>query len=280
MNLHFLNTETGYYPESFASFRYYNPALSQWLSTDPLAEKYPGISPYTYTADNPVMLTDRDGREPDDPPLTIMKVRRNRASNLGPGYVRNNGKRFHAGHDLYAPVGTPVHSVLKGKIIKVGHSKSYGKYITIQHKIKKEILFIAKDGSEYRYQVNIITYSFYAHLSETKVKEGQNVEAGNIIGKTGTTGNAFSGKGGLDEHLHFEYGTSLRKGGSMMLARSGLLNPNEAYGTIEINSLNPKGNQTNTGVVIKQYDTSHNLITKTVYPKPNSDDYTKYYYSR
>ena len=25
------------------------------------AEKYPGISPYTYTADNPVMLTDREG---------------------------------------------------------------------------------------------------------------------------------------------------------------------------------------------------------------------------
>ena len=63
MNLHFLNTETGYYPESFASFRYYNPALSQWLSTDPLAEKYPGMSPYTHTADNPVMLTDPDGRE-------------------------------------------------------------------------------------------------------------------------------------------------------------------------------------------------------------------------
>ena len=42
---------------------YYNPTLSQWLSTGPLAEKYPGISPYTYTADNPVMLTDPDGRE-------------------------------------------------------------------------------------------------------------------------------------------------------------------------------------------------------------------------
>ncbi len=35
---------------------YYNPTLSQGFSTDPLAEKYPGISPYTYTADNPVML--------------------------------------------------------------------------------------------------------------------------------------------------------------------------------------------------------------------------------
>ena len=44
--------------------RYYNPALSQWLSIGLLAEKYPGISPYTYTADNPVMLTDREGKDP------------------------------------------------------------------------------------------------------------------------------------------------------------------------------------------------------------------------
>jgi len=41
---------------------YYNPFLPQWLSTtDPLAEKYPNFSPYTYTADNPVMLVDPKG---------------------------------------------------------------------------------------------------------------------------------------------------------------------------------------------------------------------------
>ncbi len=60
-----LDMETGYYygvyPDNFGSARYYNPTLSQWLSTDPLAEKYPGMSPYTYTADNPVMLVDPTG---------------------------------------------------------------------------------------------------------------------------------------------------------------------------------------------------------------------------
>ena len=30
---------------------------------DPLADKYPGLSPYTYCADNPVKLVDPDGRE-------------------------------------------------------------------------------------------------------------------------------------------------------------------------------------------------------------------------
>ena len=42
--------------------RYYNPRISRFYATDPLAEKYPGMSPYTYTADNPVMLVDPDGR--------------------------------------------------------------------------------------------------------------------------------------------------------------------------------------------------------------------------
>ncbi len=31
---------------------------------DPLAEKYPGLSPYNYTANNPVMLVDPDGKVP------------------------------------------------------------------------------------------------------------------------------------------------------------------------------------------------------------------------
>ena len=34
-----------------------------WLSVDPLADKYPGISPYAYCAWNPVKLVDPDGAE-------------------------------------------------------------------------------------------------------------------------------------------------------------------------------------------------------------------------
>ena len=36
--------------------RYYNPRISRFYAIDPLAEKYPGFSPYAYTADNPVMI--------------------------------------------------------------------------------------------------------------------------------------------------------------------------------------------------------------------------------
>ena len=34
-----------------------------WLSVDPLADKYPSMSPYMYCAGNPVMLVDPDGQE-------------------------------------------------------------------------------------------------------------------------------------------------------------------------------------------------------------------------
>ncbi len=46
-----------------ASARHYNSDLSIWLSVDPLADKYPGVSPYTYCANNPVRLVDPNGKQ-------------------------------------------------------------------------------------------------------------------------------------------------------------------------------------------------------------------------
>ena len=43
--------------------RHYNSTLSIWLSVDPMSDKYPGTSPYTYCANNPVRLVDPNGRE-------------------------------------------------------------------------------------------------------------------------------------------------------------------------------------------------------------------------
>ena len=37
--------------------------MGHWLSVDPLADKYPGISPYAYCAWNPIKFVDPDGRE-------------------------------------------------------------------------------------------------------------------------------------------------------------------------------------------------------------------------
>ena len=45
------------------SERHYNAALSIWLSVDPMSDKYPSTSPYTYCANNPVRLVDPNGED-------------------------------------------------------------------------------------------------------------------------------------------------------------------------------------------------------------------------
>ncbi len=53
-----LDEETGLY---YYGARYYDPKVSMWLSVDRYAHKYPGMSPYNYTAGNPINLVDIKG---------------------------------------------------------------------------------------------------------------------------------------------------------------------------------------------------------------------------
>ena len=57
------DVETGL---SYFGSRYYNSDLSIWLSVDPMASKYPSLSPYVYCANNPVKLVDPNGEEIGD----------------------------------------------------------------------------------------------------------------------------------------------------------------------------------------------------------------------
>ena len=55
------DSETGF---SYFGARYYDSdILTGWLSVDPMADKYPSISPYAYCAWNPVKLVDPDGED-------------------------------------------------------------------------------------------------------------------------------------------------------------------------------------------------------------------------
>ena len=58
------DAETGY---GYSGARYMDHELmTMWLSVDPMADKYPSISPYAYCTWNPVKLVDPDGCMIDD----------------------------------------------------------------------------------------------------------------------------------------------------------------------------------------------------------------------
>ena len=84
---------------------------------------------------------------------------------------------YHSGIDVAANKGTNIYAAIGGEVIKATTENAYGKYIMIQTD-------------------NIITV--YAHCSEIKVKQGQKVKQGDLIGKVGSTGWATG------PHLHFE----------------------------------------------------------------------------
>ena len=63
------DSETGF---SYFGARYYDSdILTSWLSVDPMADKYPSLSPYNYCAWNPIRLVDPDGRKMNEPPFDL-----------------------------------------------------------------------------------------------------------------------------------------------------------------------------------------------------------------
>ena len=63
--------------------RYYHSTLSIWLSVDPMSDKYPSMSPYTYCGNNPVRLVDEDGREIDEWDFNIVTGQLTRVGDRG-----------------------------------------------------------------------------------------------------------------------------------------------------------------------------------------------------
>jgi len=88
-------------------------------------------------------------------------------------------RKFHPGLDFSAPIGTAVYSTGDGKVIEVKKSRrGYGNKIIIDH------------GYGYK--------TMYAHLNKFKVKKGERVKRGQVIGYIGNTGKSTA------PHLHYE----------------------------------------------------------------------------
>ncbi len=86
--------------------------------------------------------------------------------------------RFHEGIDLRAATGTRVYASRPGRVIFAGRRGGYGKIVGIEHE-------------------NDFT-TWYGHLSRIRVKVGQWISQGKVIGLSGNTGISTG------PHLHFE----------------------------------------------------------------------------
>jgi len=84
----------------------------------------------------------------------------------------------HTGQDYAAPTGTPVVAVGDGVITFAGWDGAYGNAVHILH----------SGGAA----------TWYAHLSQIQSRPNHRVQAGQVIGLVGSTGNATG------PHLHFE----------------------------------------------------------------------------
>lgn len=89
-----------------------------------------------------------------------------------------NRTAFHSGMDFAASSGTLVRSAGAGVVVHAGPQSGYGNLVEIRH------------------QSGLITR--YGHLSAYRVKEGQQVKAGEVIANVGSTGRSTG------PHLHFE----------------------------------------------------------------------------
>ncbi|MDB6180538.1 M23 family metallopeptidase [Paracoccus fistulariae] len=96
---------------------------------------------------------------------------------LSSNFGRRWGRR-HEGMDMAAPTGTPVYAPGDGVVTHASRQGAYGNLIKIQHEL----------GTETR----------FGHLSRIRVKVGQRVSQGDLIGDIGNTGRSTG------PHLHYE----------------------------------------------------------------------------
>ncbi|GIR90368.1 MAG: hypothetical protein CM15mP89_3730 [Gammaproteobacteria bacterium] len=101
-------------------------------------------------------------------PLDFTRV----SSNFNPNRLHPIYKtqRPHRGTDYAAPRGTPVYAAGDGRVIEAGYTRPNGRYVFIQH------------GEQFE--------THYLHLHKLKVKKGDRVKQGAVIGTVGSTGAA------------------------------------------------------------------------------------------
>ena len=129
-----------------ACTRHYHPTLSIWLSVDPMSDKYPGVSPYTYCTDNPVMIKDPNGTHG----VIVLHQERNL------DIVWRGKVRFQ----LHLPATATLRMTYYYSIGSTQGSLSAEEIAYVQNNITKNLdplvgQTISVDGNSYRFSYNI-----------------------------------------------------------------------------------------------------------------------------
>ena len=120
------------------------------------------------------------------------------------GYYEDGTPRYHWGIDLYAKPGTPVYSMYSGTILRTEsdhpdkyEEKSYGNVIVTENDVKGY-------GRKVYLQYSHLQYGTPVAVNPRTGKpfaKGDRVFAGDLIGYTGKTGNAFLDADVPNKHL-------------------------------------------------------------------------------
>jgi murein DD-endopeptidase MepM/ murein hydrolase activator NlpD len=110
---------------------------------------------------------------------------------IRPGVVDES----HPGIDIAVPLGTPVRAAGGGSVSEAGYNADYGLFVLLRH----------PSGYE----------TMYGHMSRLIAAEGDEVQAGEVIGLSGNSGRSTA------PHLHFEIRRDTKSIDPLELVREG-----------------------------------------------------------
>lgn len=113
----------------------------------------------------------------------IQPIENKDLKNISSGYGRRyhpilKMSKMHSGLDFASNIGANIYATGDGVVKRTAHGQGFGKLVVIDHDFGFE--------------------TYYAHMSEIKVKKGEKVKRGQVIGLVGNTGLSTG------PHVHYE----------------------------------------------------------------------------
>ena len=193
-------------------------SVQLWLSVDPLAEKYPNVSPYVYCLNNPIRFIDPDGREVMDPPV-IWTINNSHSGNI---MKFATGLRYKTGDNYFDVFAHANHKYIEGRDSKgnIVHIRTPKAFVDLMNSSSKEFkaamekgelitvkLHACNTGADTDHKGNEIDNPIGQQISEAYPNIIVVAPDGKVVtapgkdpkGKDESTGNAYE-KGIFDAH--------------------------------------------------------------------------------